>query len=297
MRRMSGPILTKILLSLVSTFAGMLWLTPSLAQSQELIEPTIHWAYASFFGTGWYKINDERRAFVLRTTPRWVAGDAGFDQNGRREIAYTLRAPLTIGLDKLDFEDIPEIIDVGNVTSLSANLGVDADIPLTRRLSIRPGVQLGYGTVLGQHEDAVTYKAELKSRYTLGSGKLGWALLADAGFAGYEPGRGDADNFAFVRLGAEFEYPVNWFSTRDREALLYWHVSFTDFLDEIEVEAGVDAFDSVANTWQIGAAFGKRNESIQIWFLKFERLGIGYNFSTSGELRGIKLLFNSLYEL
>ena len=79
--------------------------------------------------------------------------------------------------------------------------------------------------------------------------------------------------------------------------MLYWHLTYTDFLDEIEVRTGVEEFDSVANYWQAGIAMGKRDEPVRIWRLSFDRLGLAYNFSTTGELRGIKFVFRSLYDL
>ena len=79
--------------------------------------------------------------------------------------------------------------------------------------------------------------------------------------------------------------------------MLYWHLGYTDFLDEIEVQTGVEEFDSVANYWQVGIALGKRDEPVHIWRLNFDRLGLAYNLSTTGELRGIKFVFRSLYDL
>jgi hypothetical protein len=267
------------------------------AFSQEPIEPTIHWAYASFFGTGWHKINDQRSSFILRVSPRHTFGETGFDENGNREIAYTIQVPFTIGLARLDFDDDSGLLDPGNLTTASLGVIADVDVPLTNRFSIRPSAQLSYGTILDESDNAWTYKAELKGRYAFQSGQLEWALLADLGWAGYEPNRGDPDDIAFASVGAEFAYPVSWFSSQDSQTMLYWHLSFTDFLDEVEVQTGTEEFDSVANFWHVGAAMGKRDKPIRIWFLKFDRLGLGYNFSSTGELRGVKFIFRSLYEL
>ena len=116
------------------TFIGIAWFViaavpgaPDRVAAQELIEPTRHWAYASFFGTGWYKINDQRSAFILRATPRWTVGDAGLSDDGTREFAYTLRVPLTIGFANLDFEDIPGILDPENYTTAGIGFSLDVD--------------------------------------------------------------------------------------------------------------------------------------------------------------------------
>lgn len=265
--------------------------------SQALVEPTTHWAYASFFGTGWYKVSDERSAFILRVAPRWNFGEANIDEQGNRSIGYTLRVPMTLGLNRLDFDDIPGVLDPDNLTTASLNMSLDADIPVTRRFSLRPSGEIGYGTVLGESGSAWTYKAEVRSQYRIQSGKLDWALLASAGLVGYEPNSGPSDDFTYVAAGAEFSYPVSWPPAKDDQMMLHWHLSYTDFIDEIEFKSGVEDVDSVANYWQAGFALGKSREPIRLWFMKFDRLGLAYNFSRNGELRGVKFVFRSLYDL
>ena len=270
---------------------------PVLAQEPEPFEPTIHWAYASFFGTGWYKINDQRSGFIVRAPFRWTVGEAQIDEDGERQIAYTIRLPFTLGLARLDFEDIAGILDSDNLATASANISLDADIPVTQRFHVRPVAEMGYSTIIDESDWAWTYRAEVKTRTTFEAGKLDWALLFDYGIVGYEPNRGDSDDFEFAAAGLEFGYPVDWFSSTDGQTMLYWHLGYTDFLDEIEVQTGVEEFDSVANYWQVGIALGKLDEPVHIWRLNFDRLGLAYNLSTTGELRGIKFVFRSLYDL
>jgi len=266
-------------------------------RSQQIIEPTIHWAYSSFFGTGWYKLNDERSAYVLSAAPRWDLGDARFNAEGDRKIAYTIRLPATVGVASLDFDDIPGIIDPDNFTVGSVGVGLDADIPVTSRFSLRPNAQLSYGRIFGESESAWIYGAEFKGRYTFGSGQLDWAILARLGLAGYTSNLSESDDFVYAAVGAEFGYPVSWFGDRNHQTMLYWHLGFTDFIDEVRFPLGIDEFDSVANYWQIGAAIGRREKPLRVWFMEFDRFGLAYNYSTSGELRGIKLVFRSLYDL
>ena len=66
---------------------------------------------------------------------------------------------------------------------------------------------------------------------------------------------------------------------------------------KVEFKTGIEELDSVANYWQLGLALGKRDKPVKIWFLKFDRLGLAYNYSATGDLRGIRFVFNSMYEL
>lgn len=270
---------------------------PHASLAQEEPEPTVHWAYASFFGTGWYKVSDSRDVFVIRAAPRWSVGEAGFDEQGKRNIEYTFRVPVTVGMYRFDFEDLPGLLDPDNIGTASVAFSLDADIPVTRRLSIRPSVETGFGTVLNESDSAWIYKTEVKSRYRFDASKLDWALLADIGFVGYEPNQGESDDFTFAAIGAEFAYPVDWFRGSPGQTVAYWHLTYTDFLDEIEFSSGRQEVDSVANYWQLGAALGKQDRPIKLWFMKFDRLGLAYNYSNSGQLRGIKFVFRSPYEL
>jgi len=264
-------------------------------QCQESEQQTVHWAYASFFGTGWYKIADQRSSFIVNVAPRKTIGEAGFDEDGQRTIAWTLRLPMSIGVNRFDLEDIPELVDFDNFATASVGFAADADIPLNRRLSIRPAAELGYGRVLGQRKSAWTYRAEVKSRYTFGEGLVEGALLGGAGFVGFEPNTGPRDNFTFLSLAAEFDRPVAWFGSDD-QTVLYWHLAYTEFLDEVEYEVTRDAVDTVTNYWQLGAAIGKRDRPLEFWFLRFDRLGLAYDVSPSGDFRGVKLVFRSWYD-
>ena len=192
-----------------------------MAQDAEPFEPTIHWAYASFFGTGWYKINDQRSGFIVRAPFRWTVGEAQIDKDGERQIAYTIRLPFTLGLARLDFEDIPSILDSDNLATASANISVDADIPVTQRFHVRPVAEVGYSTILDESDWAWTYRAEIKTRTTFEAGKLDWAILFDYGIVGYEPNRGESDDFEFAAAGVEFGYPVKWFGSGDGQTMLY----------------------------------------------------------------------------
>ena len=72
-----------------------LLLLASPAFSQEAETPTVHWAYASFFGTGWYKINDQQSAFIANFAPLWKSEPATWFGEGGEGITYSLRVPIT----------------------------------------------------------------------------------------------------------------------------------------------------------------------------------------------------------
>lgn len=264
---------------------------------QEEPAPEVHWAYASFFGTGWYKLSDSRETFVVRAAPRWSVGESGIDDRGNRQLGYTFRVPVTLGLNRFGLDDIPGVIDFDNLSTLSIGFSADVDIPVSKRFSLRPVAEVGYGSVLGESDRAWTWRTELRSRYRFEANKFDWALLASVGITGYEPNQGQSDDFSYANLAAEFSYPIAWKSSADSQTMLYWHLGYTEFIDNIEFAAGFTAADPVTNYWQLGLAMGKRDEPLSIWFMKFDRLGLTYKYSDSGRLRGITFVFRSLYDL
>lgn len=281
---------------LVGAVAGCALHYTGIAVAQEAPAPTVHWAYASYFGTGWYEISDEQSAFIANFAPQLRTGDTEWLGSEDRKAVYTLRVPLTVGVTRLDFEDVPGIFDPGNFSTASAGLRADIDVPATESFSLRPSAQLGYGTVIGESGYAWTYRGDVRGRYTFGYGKLDWSLIGALGLVGYDANRGNDDSFTYAAIGAEFAYPVPWFSSDRSQTLFYWHLLYTDFLNRMEVQGRADQFEEITNYWQAGFAFGRRDEPIKLWFFRFDRLGLAYDVSPSGKLRGLKFVFRSLYE-
>jgi hypothetical protein len=281
---------------LVLAVLGCVVLRPEFATAQEAPAPTLHWAYASYFGTGWYKIGEQQSAFIVNFAPLLSSGETRWFGGRDGKAVYSIRVPLTVGLTRLDFEDVPGILDPENFAMLSAGLRADVDVPVTERFSWRPSVQLSYGQVIGEGEHAWTYRGDVRARYTFGSGDLRWALIGAAGLVGYDANHGADDSFTYAALGTEFSYPLPWFASKDSRSRLYWHLLYTDFLNRMEVQGRSDQLEEITNFWQAGLAFGKEDRPIELWFLRFDRLGLAYDISPSGELRGVKFVFRSIYE-
>lgn len=264
--------------------------------AQEAPLPSVHWAYATYFGTGWYQVADQQSAFIVNYAPRVYTAEADWPAAEDRKAVYTLRVPFALGVTRLDLEDVPGLIDPDNFAAVSAGVRADIDMPLTGKFSLRPSAQLSYGTLIGESDYAWTYRGDLRGRYSFRPGALDWSVIGAAGLVGYDANRGDDDGFTYAALGAEFAYPVPWFGSDDDQTLFHWHILYTDFLDRMEVRGRLNQLEEVTNFWQAGFAFGKRDRPIKLWFLRFDRLGLAYDVSPSGELRGLKIVMRSLYE-
>ncbi len=232
-------------------------------------------------------------------TPRWDVRDANYSTDGERTIGIEFRFPITLGLDRFNLDDIPELIDLDNVASVSVTPEVDITIPITARWSLRPYAAVGWGAVLGGSESSWTYWGGVKRHYAFNNGKLDWALVNSVSYVGYTPNRGESEYFVPIMAGLEFEYPFGERKLDDEQLMLSWHGMYTSFeydLDFILDDGPLASSDPITDQWEFGISLHKQSSPIQIWFLKFDRLGLAYRFSSSGDLKGISFVLRSMFD-
>lgn len=271
-------------------------LLPALGTAQETGTVSVHWAYSAYFGTGWYRVIGDRDVFVVRMTARWDRSLASIDSDGNRTLGYRLKVPVSLGLDSFDYDDPLGAVELDNVAFLSINPGIDVEIPVNRIWSLRPYVSIGYGDELGGSQSAWTYWAGLKSRFSFQAGRLDWYLVNQVGYVGYSPNEGPDDAIWPLLTGLEFAYPLGKVRGDGDQTLLHWYGTYTVFGNDLEFTASQILDKAIDDQWEVGAAIGRRNSPIPIWFLKFDRLGLGYRASSNGDLKGITFVFRSFFD-
>ena len=60
---------------LFALLLAVLLCLPVTTYGQDNEDSVIHWAYATFLGTGWYKLDANREVYVLRAPLRWYFKD------------------------------------------------------------------------------------------------------------------------------------------------------------------------------------------------------------------------------
>lgn len=277
----------------------LLLLADTAALGQSAAPDPIHWAYSAYFGTGRYQIETGDSVYVLSARPgkRWRA--AALDEStGRRSIGLELRVPITIGAYRFDAADLDATLRLDNVSTLSAVPGLEIDIPINTRWSLKPLVYAGWGTELDGDASAAIYWGGLKSRLRFGTGALRWALVNSLTYVGYSSDDdGRADVLPFL-TGFEFERPLAMKKLDGKPVHLHWHFAYTNYLDEVELEPSRTglAVVEVAEEWEIGAAFSTTEEPLRLWRLRWDRVGLAYRFSGDGDFEGVSLVFRSLFD-
>jgi len=277
-------------------YSACLILSFTTAHAQETTDNSVHWAYSSYFGTGWYEVSGDRDVYVLRMTPSWELSEAELAGDGTKTIAIELRFPVTAGLERFILDEIPGVLELDNLASLSVTPGIEITVPISERWALRPFASLGWGTLLNGSESAWTYWAGVKSQYTFQNGKLNWALVNSVTYVGYTPSNGPSEDFWPLMAGLEFDYPFGNYRADDEKLFLTWHGMYTTFEDDLDTVLADGSTRPITDQWEFGVSLRRAEKRIKIWFLSFDRLGFAYRFSSSGDLKGITFIFRSVFE-
>lgn len=281
----------------VALFAA--WPRCSSAQDPDAGLPgvtTVPWAYASYFGTGWYRIGDDRDAFAIRYVYRKRLREGRIREDGTRQIGVEWRVPVTLGLNEFPLEDIQGSVDPENFANLSANPGVWLDLPVNERWTLRSHLAAGWGSVLNGDESAWTYWGGIASRYLLVDGSRRLALINALGFVGYTPSEGPTESFQPIMTGLEFRHPLLAIVDGRDRLRLHWQVAHTHFRGQLDLNRPDGSTEQVSEQWEVGFAVSREQNRLRFGWLSFDRLGFAYRFSGDGELEGVGLVFNSLFD-
>ena len=274
-----------------------IFLLPASLQAQEAARDTdpvrqVHWAMGAFFGTGWYQVDKNRSVFVFRIPPRQTVRKAGFDEEGNRKIGVEIQYPLSFGLH--NFDDIPDFIDFENYGTITFTPGVQVEIPVNEKWSLRPYAHIGGGYEVETSKWAGIWYGGIKSRYLLGeSEKLKWSLLNAAYYAGYKPEYEERGRYGSVMGGLEFSQPLGKLTLGGDPLRLNWHVTYNYLFDRLNFHIEEDRVESIQDQWEIGIALAKQGKPLKIGFMSFEHVGLSYKRSSNGHYRAISFNLRS----
>lgn len=279
---------------LISILGFFLWscIPINLAADPPEYEP-IHWAYSTFFGTGWYQIGDNRSVFVLRIPPRQTLRESGFKETGERKIGVRIKYPLTLGVHNID--DIPDFIQSDNFGTVSFTPGVELEIPINEKWYLRTFANVGWGKDLDAGDSVWIYYSGIKSRYTFEGEKFDWALLSGLYYAGYTPDKGRSDRLAAAQLGVEFRQPLKNMTLAGRALDLHYNFMYSFLGKDLHFGLPDGGFDVVEDQLEVGLALSFRNRPYKLWFFKIRRLGVGYKFTSEGDFKAITFSMSSWF--
>lgn len=253
-------------------------------------EKQVHWATAAFFGTGWYQVDENRSMYIFRIPPRQTVRKAGWYEDGSRRLGVEIQYPIALGMHRLD--DIPDFIDFENYGTITFTPGVQVEIPINQRWSLRPYAHLGVGYENDSGEFARIWYGGVKSRYKLDDRKR-WAFLSGIYVAGYKPEFESRGSYGSVMAGLEFDHKLGDFTLGDEQVYLNWHLTYSYLFDSLQFHIDEDRVATIDDTWELGIALGKGHRKVKIWFLSFEHVGLAFKASSNGDYKAITVNFRS----
>jgi hypothetical protein len=276
-----------------------LQLAPAGTRAQENgAGESIHWAYAAYFGTGRYEIDSGESVYQLSARPskRFDRFESGAD--GRRVAGIELRVPVAVGVHHIDFNDVGSILKTDNVSTLSAVPGVEVDLRMSDRWSLKPSAYIGWGSELGGDASAWIYWTGLKSRLSFTNDAFDWTLVNAITYLGYTSDTHQRGRALPLLTGVEFERPHGRWKLGGNRVRLHWHVAFTTYLEEVESVAAQATLNppSIDDEWEVGAAFSTEGTGLRWRRLHLDRVGLAYRFSSDGHFEGIGVTFKSLFD-
>jgi hypothetical protein len=282
-----------------SLFVLFLLLAPlqAIAQLQRAEpEKQVHWATAAFFGTGWYRVDDNRTSYIFRIPPRQYVRKSGWHEDGKRKLGVEILYPLALGLHQLD--DLPDFLDFENYGTITFTPGVQVEIPVTERWYLRPFANFGAGYEKESGEWASIWYGGLKSRYLLGEReKFHWSLLTSVYYAGYKPEYKNRGQYGSVLAGLEFDNKLGQLTWGGEQLWLNWHLTYEYLFDQLNFHVSEDEVVSVNDTWELGLALGTGDKKMKFWFLGFEHVGLSFKTSSNGEYNAITFNLRSPFTL
>lgn len=283
------PFAARCCLALTALAAG--------ASAQEQVPDPISWAYGPYFGTGYYELATGEETYVISARPGWRWREAEL-REGTRRIGVDFRVPVAVGIYSLDPKDIGSTVSFDNVSTISAVPGVEIEVPIGPRWSIKPLAYLGWGTRFDGDESSWIYWTGVKSRLIFGDDDFAWSMINALTYVGYSASN-DYHGSALPLLTAfEFERPLGDKKIAGKQVRLHWHAGYTNYRNEqrFAVLASEVTRAELPDEWEIGAAFSTGDEPLRLWRLKWDRVGLAYRFDSDGDFRGIGLVFQSLFD-
>ena len=236
-----------------------------IVQADDMPENSINYAYASWIGTGYYKI-DDRYIYVLRGPFSYTLQEADSKNWGLK-----LLFPVTVGLNEFDgeYEDIALV---------SLVPGISLIYPVKENWWLKPFLQVGVGKDFSGGDPTCIWGVGTKSLATFPCKDIEFDLgnslmLADNSRSGEQFGD---DGFSMWEIGLNVRKPID-FRVRNRETHLSLFFVYTAFLNKLEFTQDLADDTRISRLYKLGVALGGK-DAFSILGLGFSGVGIDYTF-------------------
>ncbi len=275
-------LIRRILLTLLCAFVAVAAQAQTRAVQDQ--QDLINWYYAATFGTGVYTAGDRTVAAIQLPISR-VLRPVGEGRYGLQ-----LKIPVTLGIYDYAFDDAFSGEFPDQVSTVSVMPGLEWEMPLSRRWTLKPYFSAGLGQELSGRESALIYDFGVKSRFLLGEDQgVEFSLVNSLTAAGYRPRGGPAQPFGVFAIGLDLVIPTNRVLF-GRDAFIGFTPIYYYFFNQIRFAEFGDADNRLREQFELAISVMSRKP----WSLKyFDVDRVGLAIRTSSEVFGVSL-FTSL---
>jgi hypothetical protein len=266
------------------------------AISQE-IDP-VHWAFASYFGTGRYVVDDRVDTFILSFTPGWERREASLTEDGERELGIRFRLPVAVGVHDFSPSDFIGDLDLDDVGTVSVVPGVEIEIPVTERFRLKTLSYLGWGSELGSSRSAIIHWLGLRSQLRFELSDTEMFLVNELSRVGYSSNSSVSGSVVPLMAGLDFRRRLKNKQIGGEPLYINWHVAYTNYLDglNLDLRDRETTAPDIGKEWQLGFAFSKGDQRLRLWRLSWDRVGLSFRLDSGGDFSGVSIVFGSLFD-
>jgi len=271
--------------------AGIAWvLLSSAAQAQ--VQPAavqdrqdlINWYYAATFGTGVYTSGD-RSVSVIQLPISHALQTVEEDGIGLR-----FKLATTFGVYDYDFDSVLSGQLPDRLSTFSILPGLEWEVPINERWTIRPYFDVGYGRELSGSTSALIYDYGVKSRFRIARHHgVEFSLVNSLTAAGYQPSGEPNKPFGYFASGLDITIPTEQ-RLFGQEVSIGFTPVYYYYFHRLRFSEFNDPNNSIREEFQLALSI----VATKPWSLKlFEVDRIGLSLRSSGNVTGVSL-FTSL---
>jgi len=239
-----------------------------------------NYSFAVWLGSGVYKVKSvDKRLAVLRVPFAYTLREAQYDKAAFLDkIGFRLLLPALVAVE----EETDSDFTFGSAAFVP---GLEVQIPINKYWTLKPFGQFGAGKDTAGGDLQYIYGGGARSlvsfpwkKFNFGIGNS--IILAEDN----DSASNETSGFSMLEAGLDVSHPIGLsFQNRALDAGVFFVAR--RFFNRVDFLEDGGETERVNRIYTIGMTLGAR-ESVSIWKLEFDRVGIDYTWGDSG-LRGI----------
>lgn len=242
------------------------------------INELINFAHLHYYGLGAYTIGDTR--VLLLRVPIGIT----LRHLEKHPWGLQVKVSTTIGVERTILPDNQVEEKVGIATLVP---GIEFRIPISRKSTLRPFLDVGVGTDFQSREPVLISAVGVRGEFLFPKERYLFGLEPGVHFSGSHSSRDEGDDTfinAFLKVDARHDL---WFKVGEftPDAGVYGEVGY--LFNSLEFVSGNNTQQEIRQQYEVGVSFGFSRGRPKIVLFRWPRFSIGYRFGS--ELTGIRI--------